>query len=91
MKSYEKFSKWLNTRKTVDVLVMDGAEILVDVKKAKIMIAPELNGSGYPRCMKVIAKNVVVNIGGRYINHIIETGEYWSVFVDGYENYLFSK
>ena len=84
------FNAWMNTKKTVNVHIMDGAEVLAEVKKAKVMISPALNSNKCPLHFKVFNDNTTINIGDRYINQIIKTGEYWSVFVDGYQHYLFS-
>lgn len=92
--SYQDFSRWLNTKRTVNVLIMDGAEVLAEVKNVKVMTSSDLNNNNCPTCLKIFSSNghcnTHIDIGSRYINQIIETGEYWSVFVDGYQHYLFS-
>ena len=98
--SYPEFKKWMKNRKSVTVHMMDGTEILVKVEIANIRMGDEINNSHCPVEFKVVGAdsihhssnwNTVMDIGSRYINQIIETGEYWSVFVDGYQHYLISE
>ncbi len=88
--SYADFNKWMNSKKSVDVIIMDGAQIIVKVEKAKIMVGCDLNSNGNPDEFTVFKGTTTINIGDRYINQVIKTGEYWSVFVDGWEHYLIS-
>jgi hypothetical protein len=89
--SYSNFDSWMKTKRNFTVHIMDGAEIIAKVEKVKVMVGTERNDNGFPIEFTVFGGNVnEINIGDRYINQIVETGEYWSVFVDGYQHYLFS-
>jgi len=88
--SYANFNEWMKTKRNLDVLIMDGGQIIAEVKKAKVMVGVDRNQNGYPVEFTVLKNGTTINIGSRYINHVVETGEYWSIFVDGYEHYLLS-
>jgi hypothetical protein len=46
--SYADFEKWMHTKRNLDVLIMDGGQIIAEVKGAKVFIGPERNQNGYP-------------------------------------------
>lgn len=92
--SYSDFNTWMKTEKNhlegLNVKIMDQNIVIAEVKKAKVIVGYNRNGSGYPDCFTIISGNTVIKIGDRYINQIIKSGEYWCVFVDGHEHYLIS-
>ena len=90
LETTKSFKTWLASKKTVKVLIMNQNVVIAKLFDCKVVWGCDDNDSGYPTTMEIFNSGTTANIGERYINCITESGEYWCVFVDGHEHYLFS-
>lgn len=88
--SYANFEKWMHTKRELTVTIMDQNQVIAEVKDAKALIGCDYNESGFPSEFTILKGKAHINIGDRYINQIIKSGDYWCIFVDGHEHYLIS-
>jgi len=91
--SLKDFQEWLDSKGMykVNVKVMDNNAVVAELNDGQVWMSLDINSNGYPEEMSVhdSENRCSVNIGYWYINQIIKVGDFWHVFVDGYNSFMF--